>query len=140
MGTTIAPGTEGLVRHTSVHSSATRYQAVKVTRTTKARVFVRAMYEGAPELEFRLDNLCKYGEKGWRADELIVDPAKIAKIAEQQEAARVRGALEGRAHVAIGDLRKLFEGYALCNRSEAEIEALVALRDRLCTPADVNAG
>jgi hypothetical protein len=132
MENTIAPGTEGLIKHTSAHSSATRYQAVKVTRTTKARVFARATYEGAPELEFRLDNLHKYGDKSWRADELIVDPAAIAKIGEQQEAARVRGALEGKASIAMADLRKLFEGYSLRNRSEAEIAALVDLRNRLC--------
>lgn len=132
MEKTIAPGTEGLIKHVSAHSGSARYQAVRVTRTTKARVFVRAPYEGAPEVEFRLDNLLKYGDRTWRADELIVDPDAIAKVAARQFAESERRALEGRAKVALSDLRKLFEGYAMHSRSEAEIEALVELRNRLC--------
>lgn len=136
----IAPGTAGLVKHVSSHSSSTRYEAVTVTRTTKARVFARASYEGAPEREFRLDNMRQYGEKTWRADELIVDPAALEKIARDQESEQARRSLERRALVAISDLRALFEGHKVHNRSEAEIEALCDLRGRLCTPADVSGG
>ncbi len=111
--TEIAPGTPGLIKHVPSHSGSARYQADQVTRTTKARVFARAAYDGAPEVEFRRDNLRQYGEKTWRADELIVDPAAIAKISEQQAAEQARARLEGRAQVALSDIRKLFEGYSL---------------------------
>jgi hypothetical protein len=123
---------DGLVKHVSSHSSSVRYQAVRITRTTKARVFARAAYDGAPELEFRLDNLLQYGERKWRADELILDPVAIAKVVADEFKQAERRALEGRAQVALSDLRKLFDGYPLRNRSEAEIEALVALRNSLC--------
>ena len=126
----IAPGTAGLVRHVN-HSGSARYTPVRVTRTTKARVFAKADHEMARETEFRLDNLRQYGEKSWRADELILDPAAIAKIGEQQEAEKARKALEMRATVAISKLRQLFEGYAVHSRTEAEIRSLEDLHDLL---------
>ncbi len=139
--TDLTPGTDGLVKHISGHSGTARYQAVKVTRVTKARVFVRDVRDDhSREREFRLDNLREYGEKSWRADELIVSPAAIADTLAALEVEKARKALEGQALVALSDLRKLFEGYAVRNRSEAEIAAVVALRDRLCTPAAENAG
>ncbi len=140
--TTPTPGTECLVKHVSsgMVSSSTRYRAAKVTRVTKARVFARADYEGAPELEFRLDNLREYGKKTWQADELIVDPGTIAATLAALEVEKARRALEGTALVAIADLQALFEGRAVRNRSEAEIRAIVEFRNSLCTPAAENAG
>lgn len=139
----ITPGAECLIKHVSNRVSifsAIRYQAAKVTRVTKARVFVRADFKDAAEREFRLDNLREYGERTWRADELVVDPALVTKALAEQEAERARRALEGQALVAIADLRALFEGDKVRNRSESEIAALVALRDSLRIPAAENAG
>jgi hypothetical protein len=141
MNNPIVPGTEGLVKHVSSHShsSSVRYQDVTVSRVTKARVFAKASPE-AREVEFRLDNLREYGEKSWRADELILDPAAIAKVRADLAAEQARKALEMRAQMAMADLRKLFEGYSLHSRTEAEIERLVALQLSFCTPASENAG
>ncbi len=126
----ISAGMPGLIKHVSAYSSSMRYTDVTVTRVTKARVFARSMPDGR-EVEFRLDNLREYGEKSWRADELIVDPDAIARTRAALAAEKARKALEGRAITAASDLQRLFEGHAVRARSEAEILSLEAFRDSL---------
>jgi hypothetical protein len=78
--------------------------------------------------------------KSWRADELVLDAEEIAKITAKLAAEDARRRLEGQAAVALSDLRKLFEGYALRSRSEAEIQAIVTFRNSFCISAAENAG
>lgn len=132
MDQTIAAGAEGLIEHisTSIGSRGPTYRAVRVTRVTKARVFVKGEREER-ETEFRLDNLAEYGEKAFKADRLILDPEKIASVRSDQAAQEARRALESRAAKALSDVSDLFAGHRVRQRTEAEILLLEELRDRL---------
>ncbi len=139
MENTIAAGTTGLVKHVSSHSSSvtTRPWSSPARRRRGSSPAPRT--RGRPRSSSGETTCASTARRRGGADELIVDPEAIAKVAEQEEARRVRGVLEGRAAVALSDLRKLFEGYPLRNRTEAEIAAIVDLRDRLRLAAQ-NAG
>jgi len=102
------------------------YATAKVTRVTKARIFVKGTWEGASEREFnRSDLIERSGEKFNRA-ELIVDPELIAKARAEEAAEKARRALEQNGLVALLGIRKLFDEDAIKGRSDGEIQALIA--------------
>lgn len=140
----IKPGADALIKHVSNHISygqgSARYAPATVTRVTKARVFARATYRDAAEREFRLDDLREYGEKSWRADELILDPEAIALAKAEEAAEGARKALEGRALVAMADIAKRFDRSHIHLCSAGEIELLINFRNGFCVPAAENAG
>ncbi len=130
----IAAGTPGLIKHNSI--SVRRYTPVTVTRTTKTSVFVKAGHQDAAERRFvdaadrrygpRPADYREYGEKAYRAAELIVDPSLIAECLADGAAEKARRDLEASAYHAISKLRSLFEGHPVHQRTEAEILALVS--------------
>jgi len=128
-----APGSDALVKHVNTHGDR-RYDPVKVTRVTKARVFVKGPHAHSTEQEFRLDNLREYGEKSWRANQLIVDPAEIAKAHAEVAAEEARKKLAARGHAAVSRLRGLFEGWKMNERTEEEVLAVEELVARLSPP------
>jgi transcriptional regulator of NAD metabolism len=129
---TIAVGDEGLIKHVplSIGSRGPTYRTVRVTRITKARVFVKGETDGT-ETEFRLDNLLEYGRKPHMADHLILDQGEIASVREEQARQEARRALEARASKALSELTPLFSGYSLRQRTTEEILLLEELRDKL---------
>lgn len=129
-------GADALIKHVQGYfasSNRTRYQAVKVTRVTKARVFVRESPDHQ-EREFRLDNLLEYGEKAHRADQLIVDPALVAQAVAEQAAAEERRKKEVEGLAALADVVKRFEHPSIHLCSVGEIELLIAFRDGFRVP------
>lgn len=115
--------------------------ATTVTRATKARIFVKHARLGAPdgELEFNKADLTeRVGGRGFdHRRELVVDPAEIAKIREQQAADKARRALENDGAAAFVALEAKFspetrQGYRpLESRTDDEIKALIAAVEAL---------
>jgi nucleotide-binding universal stress UspA family protein len=106
------------------------YTTVNVTRTTKARIFVKSLYDGASEREFNRSDLKERGKDRWNAPELIVDPALIAKARAEETAEKARKVLEQAGLVSLLGLRKRFED-SLSSRSDEEIQALIAAASAL---------
>jgi hypothetical protein len=105
------------------------YTAAKVTRTTKARIFIeRFSFDGSgpKEREFNREDLKERGKDRYNAPELIVDPNLIAAARAEEAAEKARRALEQNGLVALLGIRKLFDEDAIKGRSESEIRALIA--------------
>lgn len=124
-------GSEVLVkrlRQGRFRSYGFEYAAAKVTRVTKARIFVKGLWEGSLEREFNREDLSERGSNTPRyhyTPTLVVEPTEIAKAHTEVAAEKARKTLEQAGLVALLGLRKRFED-AIASRSDEEIQALIA--------------
>jgi hypothetical protein len=132
-------GSEVLVkraRNGRFHFHGYEYTAAKVTRVTKARIFIERFSIGDPngpkEREFNRSDLKERGgiHGKYNEPELVVDPAAIEKARADQAAEKARRALEQAGLVALLGLRKRFED-SMSNRSDEEIQAFIAAASAL---------
>jgi hypothetical protein len=106
------------------------YTKAVVSRTTKARIFVKYAHqkeEDATEREFNRSDLAERGPGvGYSRAELLIDSDKIHAAELEQAAEKARRALEQAGRDAMAELILRFGADSISNRKDGEIHAFIA--------------